>query len=82
MVREHGPVFVVWYSASYTVCWGSVWGVIEFAKVDGVDLLKRIGVERVFDVSGTEALLLLSSAVGCSLVTSDRVASRHESLRN
>uniref|UniRef100_A0A7S0P3L6 DUF1279 domain-containing protein n=1 Tax=Calcidiscus leptoporus TaxID=127549 RepID=A0A7S0P3L6_9EUKA len=49
--KEHGAVFAGYYVTAYAVCFGGAWGAITFAGVDGVGLLRRMGCERVIDVT-------------------------------
>uniref|UniRef100_A0A7S0LHJ1 DUF1279 domain-containing protein n=1 Tax=Coccolithus braarudii TaxID=221442 RepID=A0A7S0LHJ1_9EUKA len=49
--KEHGPFFIVYYSAAYAVSFGGAWGAITFAGVDGIELLRKMGCERVIDTS-------------------------------
>merc|ERR1712110_767154 len=51
LFREHGVTFVGLYTASYAVCVGAAWGALGVAEVDGVALLRKLGSDRVIDLS-------------------------------
>lgn len=53
MVREHGGVFVVYWGASWVVCFVPIFGAIQMHIVpyDGMDLLHMLGADQAFDIS-------------------------------
>ena len=52
MAKEHGPVFVVYYSGMYALNFGAVWSAITYGGLDGLALLNKLGVDRAIDTSG------------------------------
>ena len=51
LFREHGATFVALYTGSYAACVGAAWAALSVAKVDSIALMRRLGSDRVIDLS-------------------------------
>ena len=51
MWREHGMVFLGSYTVAYAANFGACWGAIVVAKMDGIELLRKCGVDKAVDTS-------------------------------
>jgi hypothetical protein len=50
MFVEHGPVFAVWYGATYLGTVGTAWAGLELAQVEPHGLLRRVGADKLVDI--------------------------------
>lgn len=50
-VREHGPVFVGYYAATYATGFGVCFTGVTLAGVDGIALLQYFGIDEMVDIS-------------------------------
>lgn len=49
--KEHGPVFVAYYTTTWLGGFGVCWGAVTLTGLDGVHLLQQLGADSVIDTS-------------------------------
>lgn len=47
--RDHGWVFVGSYVVAYAASFAAAWGAIVIARLDGIDVLRRLGFDGIVD---------------------------------
>ena len=51
LFREHGLVFVGYYSAAWICGFDVAWGAVTLTGIDGLALLQQLGVDAALDTS-------------------------------
>ena len=56
--REHGAVFVCWYTVNWASGFACCWGAVTFFGLDGVALLQQLGADSVIDTTALSPRLI------------------------
>jgi len=70
MFKEHGIVFVGYYTAMYAASFGVAYAALTASGVDGVALCKKVGVNAIVDTKNWSSALV-NAAI--ALVIADAV---------